>query len=217
MTMTIWAVLCLVLFLITFFTTRERIQPVNAETKSSPKQDFADLLKNVPWRVMAVMTLVHFAILSFRGGALYNYYHHYADKRGDVRLRRETRPHRASLAGWHQTRRHVRMARLHRPRHARPTRQLQRRRRLQQHRQHDRHRHDHRRHHALGRSPKRFGKKAVAVAGFALSTLNAFAFYFLSPTDVTGMVALTISGSIVYAPTIPLVWAIFADVADYSE
>ena len=25
-------------------------------------------------------TLVHFAILSFRGGALYNYYHHYADK-----------------------------------------------------------------------------------------------------------------------------------------
>jgi hypothetical protein len=29
---------------------------------------------------MAVMTLVHFAILSFRGGALYNYYHHYADK-----------------------------------------------------------------------------------------------------------------------------------------
>jgi GPH family glycoside/pentoside/hexuronide:cation symporter len=31
------------------------------------------------------------------------------------------------------------------------------------------------------------------------------------------MVALTIIGSIVYAPTIPLVWAIFADVADYSE
>ena len=26
------------------------------------------------------MTLIHFAILSFRGGALYNYYHHYADK-----------------------------------------------------------------------------------------------------------------------------------------
>ena len=79
MTMTIWAVLCLVLFLITFFTTRERIKPV-VEAQSSPKQDFADLLRNVPRRVMAVMTLIHFAILSFRGGALYNYYHHYADK-----------------------------------------------------------------------------------------------------------------------------------------
>lgn len=57
----------------------------------------------------------------------------------------------------------------------------------------------------------------MAVAGFALSTLNAFAFYLLKPSNVYGMVALTILGSIVYAPTIPLVWAIFADVADYSE
>jgi Na+/melibiose symporter-like transporter len=57
----------------------------------------------------------------------------------------------------------------------------------------------------------------VAVAGFTLSTVNAFAFYFLKPTDVYGMVALTIIGSLVYAPTIPLIWAIFADVADYSE
>jgi sugar (glycoside-pentoside-hexuronide) transporter len=79
MTMTIWAALCLILFLVTFFTTRERLQPVT-ETKSSPWQDFTDLIKNGPWKVMALMTLVHFAILSFRGGALYNYYHHYADK-----------------------------------------------------------------------------------------------------------------------------------------
>src|SRR6516164_2223479 len=78
MTMTLWAGLCLVLFLITFLATRERIQPLQENT--SAKRDFLDLLKNSPWRVMAVMTLVHFAILSFRGGALYNYYHHYADK-----------------------------------------------------------------------------------------------------------------------------------------
>ncbi len=48
--------------------------------KSSPKQDFLALLKNNPWKVMFFMTLVHFCILSFRGGALYNYYHYYADK-----------------------------------------------------------------------------------------------------------------------------------------
>src|SRR5579871_749704 len=78
-TMAIWAALCLVLFLVTFFTTRERIKPVS-EQKASPKQDFSDLIKNGPWKVMVVMTLIHFAILSFRGGALYNYYHHYADK-----------------------------------------------------------------------------------------------------------------------------------------
>src|SRR5512137_1463517 len=79
MTMTIWAVLCLVLFLITFFTTRERIQPP-PQQKADVKQDFADLLKNTPWMAMFLMTLFHFGMLSFRGGALYNYYHHYADK-----------------------------------------------------------------------------------------------------------------------------------------
>ena len=39
MTMTIWAVLCLVLFLITFVTTRERIQPP-PQQKSDAKKDF---------------------------------------------------------------------------------------------------------------------------------------------------------------------------------
>src|SRR5690242_571986 len=41
MTMTIWAVLCLVLFLITFLTTKVRIKPTTEQT-SSAKQDFAD-------------------------------------------------------------------------------------------------------------------------------------------------------------------------------
>src|SRR5262249_44484939 len=72
MTMTTWAVLCLVLFLITFVTTRERIKPP-ATQKSSPSQDFADLLKNSPWKIMWCWTVVHFAILTFRGGAQYNY------------------------------------------------------------------------------------------------------------------------------------------------
>src|SRR5450756_3194649 len=78
-TMGVWAVLCLVLFLITFLTTKERIQPEPGQ-KTPPKQDFADLLKNNPWKVMFFMTLVHFCILSFRGGALYNYYHQYANR-----------------------------------------------------------------------------------------------------------------------------------------
>src|SRR5208337_3888627 len=39
MTMGVWAILCLVLFLITFSTTRERIQP-EAKQKSTPRQDF---------------------------------------------------------------------------------------------------------------------------------------------------------------------------------
>jgi len=211
MTMLIWAILCLVLFAVTFFTTRERIKPV-AEVKASPRQDFADLLRNGPWVVMAVMTLVHFAILSFRGGALYNYYHHYADKGAMFDFLAglgltQTTPGTGLLEtlGYivHGTRDHLASSNV-----ADVFNSII---------------------NITGTGTtivvillsaslaRRFGKKAVAVAGFALSTLNAFAFYLLAPTNVGGMLALTVLGSIVYAPTIPLVWAMFADVADYSE
>jgi GPH family glycoside/pentoside/hexuronide:cation symporter len=64
---------------------------------------------------------------------------------------------------------------------------------------------------------KKYGKKAVAVVGFALSTVGSLSFYLLSPTNVWGMFAITAFVAIVYAPTIALCWAIFADIADYSE
>ena len=63
----------------------------------------------------------------------------------------------------------------------------------------------------------RFGKKAVIGTGFALSALNSFALYLLAPTNTWGMLALAVSGSIVYAPTIAVAWAMYADAADYSE
>jgi glycoside/pentoside/hexuronide:cation symporter, GPH family len=64
---------------------------------------------------------------------------------------------------------------------------------------------------------QRFGKKAVATVGFGLASIGTLAFYLLGPTQVVGMVVLTIFIAIAYAPTIPLIWAIYADVADYSE
>ena len=213
-TMTIWAVLCLVLFLITFATTRERIQPVKVE-KSSPKQDFLDLLKNNPWKIMFFWTLVHFAILSFRGGALYNYYHHYADKAAMFSFAEniglvasagvaqssgilETLGYivhgdRANLAGSNVADVFNSIVNM-----------LQTGLTIV----------------VIVLSPplaRRFGKKTVSAAGFALATIGTLAFYLLSPTNLWGMLGVTAFVSIVYAPTIPLTWAIFADVADYSE
>jgi Na+/melibiose symporter-like transporter len=207
MTMTLWAGLCLVLFLITFLATRERIQPAQQQS-ASPKRDFLDLLKNSPWRVMAIMTLIHFAILSFRGGALYNYYHHYADKsamydfvaklgltgsagvsggllemlgylvHGDKANVADVFNSIINMVGTATTILVIFLS------------------------------------PALSR---RFGKKAVAVTGFGLASLGTFAFYLLGSTNVLGMLMLTILIAVCYGPTIPLVWAIFADVADYSE
>lgn len=216
-TMGIWAVLCLVLFLITFFTTRERVQPV-ADEQSSPSEDLADLVRNSPWKVMFAMTLVHFAILSFRGGAHYNYYHSYADKSAMfdwLQWLGLTAPALVSgqpapggileTLGWIV---HGDRADLETSNVADVGNSLI---------------------NMLGfgitiivilLSPplgKRFGKKAVCVAGFALAAIFSSTFYMLEPTNIFGMVVLTAIIAICYAPTIPLVWAIFADVADYSE
>jgi glycoside/pentoside/hexuronide:cation symporter, GPH family len=217
MTMTLWAVVCLVLFFITFATTRERIQPVTTE-KSPPKKDLADLLRNNPWKVMFFMTLVHFCILSFRGNALYNYYHHYADKAALfdwVQSLGLTAPALApgapapgGILEWLGYIVHGDKSNLANSNVADVANSII---------------------NMIGTgvtiivillSPalsKRFGKKAVAVGGFALASVGWMAFYLLSPTNVAGMVTLTIINSIVYAPTIPLIWAIYADVADYSE
>ncbi len=218
MTMTIWAALCLILFLVTFFATRERVQPLKATVAFSPKQDFADLLKNHPWRVMAAMTLVHFAILSFRGGAHYNYYHHYADKAamfGVVEKLGLTAPALAAgapapggLLEWLGYIVHGDRANLESSNVADVFNSIV---------------------NMLYTavtivvillSPslaKRFGKKAVAVVGFSLAAVGSLGYSLLSPTNVGGMIAVTVFVAVVYAPTIALVWAIFADVADYSE
>jgi glycoside/pentoside/hexuronide:cation symporter, GPH family len=216
-TMGLWAILCLAMFLVTFFSTKERIQPEPGQ-RTPWRQDLADLLKNNPWKVMFFMTLVHFSILSFRGGALYNYYHQYADK--------------AALFDWVQSLGltapalppgapaphgvlemlgcivHGDRSDLANSNVADVAYSLI---------------------NMLGigitmivilLSPplaKRFGKRTVAITGFGLAAIGSLAFYLLPPTNVVGMAALTAVIAICYAPTIPLIWAIYADVADYSE
>jgi glycoside/pentoside/hexuronide:cation symporter, GPH family len=63
----------------------------------------------------------------------------------------------------------------------------------------------------------KFGRKNVALVCFSLAAVNAFIMYLLPPTATWGMVTLAITGSIVYAPTCAIMWAMYADAADYSE
>jgi Na+/melibiose symporter-like transporter len=217
MTMAIWAVLCLVLFLITFATTKERIQPP-PQQKSDVRQDFANLLRNSPWVVMFFMTLFHFCLLSFRGGALYNYYHHYADKGAMFDWLQKfglTAPALAAggpapggILEWLGYIVHGDKSNLVNSNVADVFNSII---------------------NMIGTgmtiivillSPalsKKFGKKAVATGGFGLAAIGTLAFYLLSPVNVWGMIAVTVLVAICYASTIPLIWAIYADVADYSE
>src|SRR5690606_21300986 len=63
----------------------------------------------------------------------------------------------------------------------------------------------------------RFGKKAVFTIGLAGATLVQLMFFVVAPTAIGTMFLLTILSSACYGPTIPLLWAMMADVADYAE
>lgn len=214
-TMSIWAIVCLILFMITFVTTRERVQPPPLQ-KIDLRQDLAILARSSPWVVMVLMTLCHFCLLSFRGAALYNYYHHYADKSIMYDVARTLglteqagrqsffSPVQNALGyvvhGTRSDLTHSNVADVVNSIINLITTMV-----------------------TIivimlsSSLSSRFGKKATSVVGFGLASLGTLAFYFLRPQDVGGMIFISILVSACYAPTIPVIWAIYADVADYCE
>jgi Na+/melibiose symporter-like transporter len=217
MTMGLWAVLCLVLFIITFLTTRERIHP-EAKQKSTPRQDFGDLLSNGPWIAMFLLTLVQFGIIAMRGGAMYNYFHSYVDKGAMYDWLQAVHltaapltsgtPAPGGLLEWLGYIVHADRSDLASSNVADVFNSIV---------------------NMIGTaviivvillSPtlsRRLGKKTVTVVGFALTAVASAVFYLPGPTNIGAMILLSVLWSICYAPTIPLCWAMFADVADYSE
>ena len=63
----------------------------------------------------------------------------------------------------------------------------------------------------------KYGKKLVFMVCLSLCTFFTALFYIPSPTDVSLLFALNFMKSLAYAPTIPLLWAMIADVADHIE
>jgi Na+/melibiose symporter-like transporter len=63
----------------------------------------------------------------------------------------------------------------------------------------------------------RFGKKTVFLTGLAFTTLFTALFIVLPPDAVGLTFVLNLLKSLAYGPTIPLLWAMMADVADYAE
>lgn len=209
MTMSLWAVVCVVCFVITFLTTRERIQP-DPRQKSDPRRDFATLLKTGPWVAMFILTLAHFSVLAMRGGTLSYYFQYYVsqDKLYSF-LDSLGLAHPAGSGLWAYLLNTFGLV-------VDPARSNVA---------------------SVGFSffnmssqfltvlgvlcstwlATRFGKRAVALAGFSLTTVFMAAFYLLPPDNVGALFLMEYARALTYAPTIPLLWAMFADVVDYSE
>ena len=205
--MMLFAVVGTVFLLITFFTTRERIVPA-PEQKSSVVQDLSDLVRNRPWVVMLVLTILVFTTLALKGGMYVYYFQYYLDEAALAAFLQGI-GFNAFIAGLNHLLTGIGLTSFQWPEDA-PTSAFSL-------------------FNAggiifmiigIGFSKKladRFGKRDVFGAALFLSTLFMLGFY-IYPPDAIGLVfGSQILHGFFYGITIPLLWAMVADVADYSE
>lgn len=195
-TMTWLAVIGTILLLITFITTKERIVP-KPEQKSSLQEDVIDLIKNVPWVIMLSVTILLFTTLAMKGGAYVYYFENYVAKES---LSDFISPilNFFSQIGIN----------------------------------------------FFGNDPvsagfglfnaggiifmivgiglskmlaDKYGKRNIFGIFLFISTLFVLIFYILSPESINLIFGAQILHGFFYGITIPLLWAMIADVADYSE
>ena len=74
--MLVLSVLAVILFLITFFTTKERVQPP-AGQKTPLKQDLKDLFTNMPWILIAIATVFQLTHIVIRNGSIMYYFKYF--------------------------------------------------------------------------------------------------------------------------------------------
>ena len=74
--MTVMAVLAVLMFFITFATTKERVQPPK-EQKTSLKNDLKDLVANKPWWILFALGIFTLSHVSIRNGAIMYYFKYY--------------------------------------------------------------------------------------------------------------------------------------------
>jgi GPH family glycoside/pentoside/hexuronide:cation symporter len=75
-TMGIFCAIAIVFFIITFASTKERIHPP-PQQKTSLKQDISDLILNRPWIIMFVVFILMFIFLAMRNSMLVYYFKYY--------------------------------------------------------------------------------------------------------------------------------------------
>lgn len=205
--MALFAVVGTVFFLITFFTTRERVVPTAAQS-SSVRQDLLDLARNGPWRIMLLLTILVFVTLALKGGMYVYYFRYYLDEQAlSAFLDRAGFNH--AVASVDAALRGMGLDGFHWPQDpATSAFSL---------------------FSAAGiifmivgigcskRFADRFGKRDTFGVALLLATLCLLAFWFFPPQAVGTVVLTYILHGFFYGITTPLLWAMIADVADYSE
>lgn len=209
-TISLFAAIGFIYFIITFFSARERITPP-ASQKTDTRKDIRDVFHSIPWRAMFILTLFLFTTLAMWGSAMNYYFENYVDanalytfldKLGLVAVEANASfsynilnafglivnsPEKAYEVGFGVFNMVGALVQFFGV--------------------------------ILLSSflANRYGKKRVFIFCLTLTAIFTALFYFPNETDIETMFVLNFLKSLAYAPTVPLLWAMIADVADHSE
>lgn len=209
-TISLFAIIGFIFLVTVFFSAKERITPP-AGQKNNTRQDIKDVLSSLPWRAMFVLTLFVFITLAMWGSAMNYYFENYVDagalyafldKLGLVATEAQdsigysilnafglivSSPDKAYEVGFGVF-------------------------------------------NMLGALVQffgvillseylanKYGKKQTFIVCLTLTAIFTAMFYFPAKDNIGFMFVLNFLKSLAYAPTVPLLWAMIADVADHSE
>lgn len=199
--MTFFALSGVLFFVITYLTTKERIIPVKDQSNSIA-QDLKDLIKNRPWVIMLILTILVFITLALKGGMYIYYFKYYLSNSSiasflenigfnkfTIWLNNTTGfqwPNDTATSGNSLFNACGIIFMIVGILFSKPL-------------------------------ADRFGKRNVFGFFLFLSALCLVLFNFYSPESVAMVFITQILHGLFYGVTIPLLWAMIADVADYSE
>ena len=209
-TISLFAIIGFIFLVTVFFSAKERITPP-AGQKNNTRQDIKDVLSSLPWRAMFVLTLFVFITLAMWGSAMNYYFENYVDagalyafldKLGLVATEAQdsigysilnafglivSSPDKAYEVGFGVFNMLGALV------------------------------------HFFGvillseYLANKYGKKQTFIVCLTLTAIFTAMFYFPAKDNIGFMFVLNFLKSLAYAPTVPLLWAMIADVADHSE
>ena len=188
--MTVLAIIGIVMLIICFLTTKERVIP-KPEQKSRLKEDLSDLFKNKPWIIMLTVTTLVFITLAMKGGSYVYYFENYVDK---AELTAFLEPFKKFLPTFENDTSLglgvfngggilVGLIGIM----------------LSQ------------------QFANKYGKRNVFMASLFISTLFIVFFYFFQPKSIGVIFGTQILHGFFYGISTPILWTMIADVADFSE
>jgi glycoside/pentoside/hexuronide:cation symporter, GPH family len=182
-TMSVFAGLAVALFIVTFLSTKERVQPPKAQ-KTSLKHDIKDLMANVPWVFLFIVGIFFLSYVSIRNGAIMYFFKYFVDDQTIQLFGKSYNFSHDSLAASFMV---VGSAA-----------------------------------NIVGITLTRWfsnllGKRGAFMTLMGVAAVLTTIFYFLGPEHVLHMFVLQTVISFASGPIAAIMWAMYADTADYSE